>query len=249
MNTNANNAITRNSTRRCSFCRLSGHDIRTCNDNRLLQFEYLCDEKMIYFKQNNNDPYLLFRNWLLDEMLQSRENKKIIQAYSIKIGCTRRTYILDCIVKIVNYFSIKYDCQINNLHTELNDDDLNTVQVYELFLLFLSSLQNNLNENHMDQEVQNRKFDIKIYVKNDKKLNNQLIDETMIDDCSICWENKNKQNFIKLNCNHEFCKDCIINCIKNDIRNKPCCAICRTTIEELEIKDENFRNEFYEIIV
>ena len=38
---------------------------------------------------------------------------------------------------------------------------------------------------------------------------NDCIDEK-INECYICYEEKDIKNFIKLNCNHQFCKNCII---------------------------------------
>lgn len=59
---------------------------------------------------------------------------------------------------------------------------------------------------------------------------------------------KTKKNFIKLDCGHEFCKDCIKQTLQNDRRKTPCCAFCRTDITNFEIKHESIKNEFDELI-
>lgn len=52
-------------------------------------------------------------------------------------------------------------------------------------------------------------------------------------DCCICFESYNKSEFVKLNCNHEFCNGCLKNALTSDKRSKPCCAYCRTEVTKM----------------
>ena len=55
--------------------------------------------------------------------------------------------------------------------------------------------------------------------------------------CFICFENYKQSEFIKLGCNHEFCKDCTKKALRSDKRPKPCCAYCRTEVTKLISKN------------
>jgi len=59
---------------------------------------------------------------------------------------------------------------------------------------------------------------------------------------------KMKKKIIKLDCGHEFCKDCIKETLQNNRRKTPCCAFCRKDITNFEIKHESIFNEFDEFI-
>ena len=67
-------------------------------------------------------------------------------------------------------------------------------------------------------------------------------------ECNICYDEHEKQKFIKLDCGHEFCKDCIKQTLQNERRKTPCCPFCRADIKNFELKDESFKNEFNELI-
>jgi hypothetical protein len=55
--------------------------------------------------------------------------------------------------------------------------------------------------------------------------------------------------FVKLDCGHEFCKDCIIQSLQNERRQIPCCAFCRGYIKNIELKLETVKNEFNNLII
>ena len=67
-------------------------------------------------------------------------------------------------------------------------------------------------------------------------------------ECNICYDSKEKQTFIKFNCSHEFCKDCVKKSLQNEERETPCCAFCRSDIKKLELKLESIKDEFDELI-
>ena len=66
--------------------------------------------------------------------------------------------------------------------------------------------------------------------------------------CSICWDDKELNTFVKLGCSHEFCKDCIKQSLQNETRETPCCAFCRADIKFLELRLESIKNEFDNLI-
>jgi hypothetical protein len=67
-------------------------------------------------------------------------------------------------------------------------------------------------------------------------------------ECSVCYEGKEKQTFVKLNCGHEFCKDCIKQYLQNVRTENPQCALCRSEIKNIELTTQEIRNEFNDLI-
>jgi nitrogen fixation NifU-like protein len=61
-------------------------------------------------------------------------------------------------------------------------------------------------------------------------------------ECNICYDDKELKNFVKLGCNHEFCKDCVIETMKTS-NNKLCCAFCRTEITGIESRTTEIKSE------
>jgi hypothetical protein len=98
---------------------------------------------------------------------------------------------------------------------------------------------------------------IRLPTKINKKLNilssiehNDNEDITKICECSICYDEKELKNFVKLGCNHEFCKDCLITTMKtsqiND--NNLSCALCRTEVKSVKSRTEQAHTDISELI-
>ena len=90
-------------------------------------------------------------------------------------------------------------------------------------------------------------LDRKFYIKIKLSEKQDSLEEKC--ECGICYEEPEKINFIKLDCGHEFCKDCIKKSLQNESRQTPCCAFCRADIKNLELKQESIKNEFDELII
>ena len=92
-----------------------------------------------------------------------------------------------------------------------------------------------------------------IYENNKYKINmmydeNSGISEVLCE-CSICYDSKNGNDLVTLNCNHAFCGACVVGIIKNN--NKvivPSCALCREPISSIKYSDTNFENEMMEYV-
>ena len=94
-----------------------------------------------------------------------------------------------------------------------------------------------------------KETDMKTIVELVDEVINNHEDENMnqLCECNICYDEKELKNFVKLTCNHEFCKDCIINTMKtmntNSIRNLTC-AFCRKDVKTIESRTNDVKNEF-----
>jgi hypothetical protein len=76
------------------------------------------------------------------------------------------------------------------------------------------------------------------------------IDDKFVEDavplaseCSICWDQKASDKFVKLNCNHEFCNECIIKTLAANKHRAPCCALCRGDINNITSRSVDVQNE------
>jgi hypothetical protein len=69
-----------------------------------------------------------------------------------------------------------------------------------------------------------------------------LVKDNMTEcECPICYELTKCSDCVKLNCGHDFCGNCVEQILKthNNMYQSPCCALCRTTISNVEVCCEN----------
>jgi hypothetical protein len=133
----------------------------------------------------------------------------------------------------------------NSRIREPTQDLQEIIQMQNLLMreMFIAMFLNNMMHARREQENLNRKFDILSSVVNDE---NENINENC--ECNICWEEKQVCNFVKLGCNHEFCKDCVIKSLRNEQRDKPCCALCRGEIKSLISRTNVVQTELSDLI-
>jgi hypothetical protein len=118
----------------------------------------------------------------------------------------------------------------------------------------LASLRNDIRSEHYFLEIRNN---INLYSRRyqqskkfaiESLLQEHILTEETID-CCICFESYNKSEFVALNCNHEFCNDCLKNAIKSDNRSKPCCAYCRTEITQMVSRTSDIHDKMTELTI
>lgn len=261
---NRNAGIILPTRRCCSFCRNTGHNISTCNDRRLFDFEQLC------VTREASLGIAGFRNWLLN---YSTENPIIVRAYAVRYcGCAIRNYMHICVNSIIAKIS---ELNANGglrergqppegqepeqvhpqreMHPHNDNENLDNL-IVEALLRVASGPFRSLSPNEIiasmmfldmihrmrDDFTHNRKFNIQTNIVECSKT-----DEC---ECSICYEGKEKKSFVKLNCGHEFCKDCIKEYLHNVRTENPQCAFCRSEIKNMELSTQDIRNEFDDLI-
>ena len=240
-NISAENRNMFNLQRCCSFCRRSGHRIINCDDIRLENFERLCRNMTTIGGMS------VFRSYLMDKALSE---PNLIKAFAIKkCGLTTRHQIDACIESIINYFYSE------NQQTEITSEmatqseplpETSTASqnpsVSELFdyMLFLHFIRDIIEYN--EDEIEKIKFNITTnLINSDENLEEKC-------ECGICYDSCEKINFIKLNCEHEFCKDCIKKSLQNERKQTLSCAFCRTDVSNFEIRDLSIKDELSEFI-
>jgi hypothetical protein len=267
--------IARANQRCCSFCRESGHTITNCHDQRLPDFEILCNIQKTLF-ENNENPQTYFEQWLAEYYL---ENTETMRAYAIRYcGSTTRTNIQRNIRGImIRFYGEDYDVlqpemgttpnyipfpniltteNLNDMvfsETDFNDIEEHLFQIVlatrmnsqfglsipETIAALMDIYYNNNNNDNNDNNIEqiNRKFDIA----------SQVVAEEIEDincDCNICYESLNITKFVKLNCGHEFCKDCLKNSLKScNMYQSPSCAYCRVPVSLLTYRSHDIQTE------
>ena len=237
-----------NSQRRCSFCRIIGHRITKCNDERFLYFERRC----VNLLNNNGFDEVNFRNFLLEE---AERDSVLIKAFAIrKCNLTKRHQIDSCIENIVQYFIARNQALVisSEIATEsqllsetinsLQDLLIQNISIVEIhnYILFIEAIRDISRYN--ESPLNGKKFNITTNLIN---INENLKEKC---ECSICYESCEKINFIELNCKHEFCKDCVKKSLQNEVKTKLSCAFCRCEVTNFGIRDLSINDEINEFI-
>jgi hypothetical protein len=251
----------------CSFCRNPGHNIQTCNDTRLHEFENLC---ITNYRLSANEQS--FTDWL---MQYSINRPNIVKAYAIRYcGCNTRHGTYSCSINItprIRNIVISIDTHPSEqtppmaqpasspniteegpheVYPMLSQFAINRGGTQELINLIQNSTRNsedialallfiNLIQ-QLGNNIEERKFRIQ------RKIVKCTLSEKC--DCNICYENSEKEKFIKLNCGHEFCKECVKGYLKNVTTEEPQCAFCRAKIKNIELSSQEIYDEFNDLL-
>lgn len=257
METETNNAaVTRRprATRCCSHCGEEGHSIRTCNDDRIRELEVECARRIQHYTDEQFTQFLntefeteptLIRALAIKKCRTTTKTSKdeVVRAVSVYI---RRTYIYGA-RDIYDAFNGHSAFSNSERFREGEREEVTDAIVQSMeYALRRDMLWHTLATILMDfiRDEPNNKLNIISTVKNDENL-----DINQDCECNICYEEKKVSDFTKFNCNHEFCKDCVINTIKSRRNaNNICCALCRTEVKSVETKTNEVKAELDEYI-
>jgi hypothetical protein len=234
---------------RCSFCHTEGHHITHCNNGRIVRFEREIINYIQIILIPRGDPGNMenFRQHLCNV---AEEMPELIRAFAIrKCGANTRNNIRDYIESIIQYFTpIIRRCEEEELqrtetHFEVSAEtptfaDLGNYIYTAMFIRMVEMV----NRNSEVKTKTNIKFPIQTKISNDLHSISNC-------ECNICYEEYEKAKFIKLNCGHEFCKDCIKQSLQNEIKPTPCCALCRANIKSMELSSKSIEEELRDFII
>jgi hypothetical protein len=240
-------------SRCCSFCHQPGHNVSRCNSDILLEFEVICanqvrnitqQEFRIWITQNYINQHLLLKSFAIRKC---KSNSRLPTAIYIEhiISYIFRNYRYD-ISTDDNFeediLNILINLRNNSERNHREEPSIEDIQGINQTILreYMLELFNNYMTNVRSHYSENRKLNIFSTVENDENSGNC--------ECNICWEEKEVKNFVKLGCNHEFCKDCLIKSLKADLREKPCCALCRTEVKTLRSRTELVHSELLNLV-
>lgn len=262
MEFNPENRNVRLYARSCSFCRRPGHNISRCNNEKLIIFENSC---LMVIRADNINVLQRFREFLLSEALH---DPNLVRAFAIrKCEAITRSNMDNCIEGIIRYFTPHIRIMENeqnriseepqepqepqesqesevirnlirrNTMSLLVGQSEQTISEVMLFMDMIIYMREMMEENNF-----NRKFNIKTTISENKDCLNGNCE------CNICYDDHSKKEFVKLDCRHEFCKNCIKKSLQNEKRKTYCCALCRSEIKNFEIYDENIQQELNDLI-
>jgi len=220
-------AIVRN--RCCSFCRQPGHTVNNCNDVRISNFELECVNRRLLF-ETTEEPVYRFNQWLSEKYLES---PLLVKSFAIrKCNCTLRSSFQLCIDSIKNYIFNHFDEEESaDFIPFSNEDEINAFADNGILalagILMMAGYSNENISEILFNRFLNRNSEI---IRYNFTTTVETLEKDEKYDCAICFENLEKDKFVKLGCNHEFCSDCLISSIKATKSNIPRCAICRTDI-------------------
>jgi len=251
--------LLRRMTRCCSFCKKPGHNINKCSSDRLIEFELICAD--IVRNVNNKNE---FKNWLIENYNNDLLLIKAFSIRKSRVSTSDISIHFDLITEYIfsmyknnsileqqveeenqnlneieNENNMENDLlnlllQIRNnyvgepLQEELINQNMERMLQLEMAIAYLSNRYINYNENNI---IIPRKNLINCTVYKNK---NQNMNE--ICKCSICYENKKLNQFVTLDCNHEFCYNCIIKTLQVNKNIIPCCALCRGEIKNIKTR-------------
>ena len=99
----------------------------------------------------------------------------------------------------------------------------------EMAIAYLSNRYINVNNTNNTSVSRKNVINCALY-KNKKENFNKICN------CSICYDNKKLNKLVILDCNHEFCDNCIIKTLEINKNIIPCCALCRAEIKNIKTR-------------
>jgi hypothetical protein len=186
------------------------------------------------------NPRETFKEWLMAYAIEV--DVFIVRAFAISKCHCRANLVIDILIDgIVNYMYENLEPNVASiLFPDILTEDENTFYTDLQAIMSLLFLQNEDVSSNNGHNLNRNRFNITAIV--------DPIDEEQgakICDCAICYEeNIPKKNFVTLNCQHQFCKDCFKSSVENTPHNKysPTCALCRADISEISVYDESVKD-------
>lgn len=234
----------------CSFCGQQGHKLTTCNSNRIREFEAICATQVLQINAQND-----FKNWLIQNYIQEQLLIKVfaIKKFRVtsKISFERAiditTEYIFRVYKNMDEYANQFDNDLTSFIQELLEEESEITESEQLraientltreMITFIMSMVT------IDTDEYNKFQIISTVTTNNNENIKQLCE------CNICYDEKKINNFVKLGCNHEFCKDCIIKTIKTVHNNKLCCALCREEVTHIKSRTIKIKAEIDKYVV
>lgn len=218
-------------TRLCSFCRETGHNIVNCR--RGYQAANILHQSILNVirqSMENQSPGGIFQT--IKEYLKlhtMKELKLIVRMHGDVHGFAQRLYLN-------NLFNITERCiQLKNgLVKILTLYYYQNVEIPSQIVNVLTMLP--------------KKFNIVAKIEE----RNQVQVEQVFQ-CPICLEDKENTVCLTTNCNHNVCFDCFETYLEKLPREKqPCCSLCRTNISELYFTNkeccDKISNKYFNVL-
>ena len=241
---------------RCTFCESENHTLCNCDSSLFFDFENALYEKKIRVYSLSDSLHMfynlayygeyelwcvlnrnieVFKSWVTNNY-----DFKLIQCYALK-NCN--AYPFDDEEKIINCITDKFWCvEIEKINCLIQEREQRDEPLSNYLFEIENTSESNITWNidripdlltvedlaNVEDLASSR---IQVFLKEEKELEEK---RTVLEECSICYEETEYSNKVKLHCNHEFCGFCVKKIIQKN--NHPCCAFCRLEITKIETK-------------
>jgi hypothetical protein len=202
----------------CSFCGQSNHNIKNCESQNIIPLLNVFTEQV----NSNNFAQLYYYLHTL--------NIKNLKMITIQLGGKASFSKIMHIHILMNvYHSDIIGAPWTTVHPQTVDEVIiNIINVY-------SRTQHDLILAAIKEENDSKVFILMNHIK---------INESK--ECSICLEDQICcNNMVKLNCNHEFCVDCMISLFKSDALHNTC-SLCRSSIKSLSVNTSELQQNIFQ---
>ena len=267
---NRNYGLTR-PQRCCSFCRRPGHAVTRCDSDRIIEFEIMCelevrsmntlDEFKEWLTQNYINNSHLLRAFAVTK-LRSNSRVTVLESIDLISQYIFETYknlpvetapveegVLpdnieeDLMLVLSELRNIEHIQPLQEVEPVYNEQFVSSrrreYMRYMADVLVFTMLNNMLPTDGEEPLAIGTRTDIRSSI-DDKFVEDQ---SAMANECSICWDKKESGKFVKLNCNHEFCNECVIKTLAANKHRAPCCALCRADINNITSRNVDVQNE------
>ena len=267
---NRNYGLTR-PQRCCSFCRRPGHAVSRCDSDRIVEFEIICerevrsmntiDEFKEWLTQNYSNNSHLLRAFAVTKLrINSRvtvlESIDLISQYIFETyknlvvetapveEATLPDDIEEALIRVLSVLrNVEHIQPLQEAEPVYNERFISSrrreYRRYMADVLAFTMLNNMLpTDGEEPLPVIPRPAIM-------SSIDDKIVENTSVvaNECSICWDKKESVKFVKLNCNHEFCNECIIKTLAANKHRAPCCALCRADINNITSRSVDVQNE------
>ena len=266
---NRNYSLTR-PQRCCSFCRRPGHAVTRCDSDRIIEFEIICEREVRSMDNIDELKEWLIRNYINNSHLlrafavtKLRSNSRVTVLESIDLISqyifeTYKSHFVetapeaaalpddieeDLMLVLSELRNIEHIQPLQEVEPVYNEQFVSSrrreYMRYMADVLVFTMLNNMLPTDGEEPLAIGTRTDIRSSI-DDKFVEDQ---SAMANECSICWDKKESGKFVKLNCNHEFCNECVIKTLAANKHRAPCCALCRADINNITSRNVDVQNE------
>lgn len=247
---------------KCGFCGAHGHNINSCDDPNIIELMQMLDTFVnTTIPGGDASPVHLFL-----KSLPLFKLKMVALKHSIVTSASRAVLISKIMdyyfyahhtpvwrdalpsveVRLQRFQAKTMRVRIMILQDRLNLNDpipmrqlarMGLHQLNELYEIFEQEVALLPSDNHAYNYANNPGLvDRKFRIATKLTVVPENADQYATVECAICLENVTTQHVVKLNCNHEFCGECITETLKSVQSNKaPACALCRGAMKTFEI--------------
>ena len=233
------------STRCCSFCLNSGHNIRGCTDPSIWNLWRTLVSTFVIPRLGSS--FTETDKWTVTGFIACNYDSRVTRATAIKYTKTNyglSGHVTDC------YRLNLYDRLVSELQYVNMLDDISREW------WSLGFVDESIFESRTDLDAMifpdSSSFNPVIHVVSSSLISATAVELTRLTECVICQEDMPMIDFNTTNCGHSFCHTCICRHIQSKGSVRANCPLCRTEITHLQTREvvnlEELDNLFQQVV-